>query len=433
MLFIRRAVVAASVLTVSYATFSQMAYARAGDEGAPQAARSLTPEQWREDLAYLVAQLPKRHVDPFTKITRERWEEQARALDERIPTLEAHEVAVGFAALVASIGDAHTVAYAGSVAPGFGSLPVRLFWFADGPHVAAATAGNEALLGLRLTRVGTTPIDEAAGRVATTLAAENDALFKSGVAQTLTTPEVLHALGLTDSPLEASLGFEGPAGAVDATLARVADAKGAAWVRWPDHAGAPTPLARSKPLSHYWSAMDVSSGVYFIQYNRCQDAPDETVSEFVSRALGEIDGREPRAVVVDLRYNGGGSSRLLRPLISGLRERERLNHPDRLFVLIGRQTFSSALMNAVEFRQRTRATLVGEPTGGKPNHFGETKTFALPNSGMSVQHSTKYFKQQEKDEDALSPDVRVEARAADFGAGRDPVMEEVVRRLGAGG
>jgi hypothetical protein len=101
-------------------------------------------------------------------------------------------------------------------------------------------------------------------------------------------------------------------------------------------------------------------------------------------------------------------------------------------VLIGRQTFSSALMNAVQFRKLTKATLVGEPTGGRPNHFGETRTFTLPGSGMTIQHSTKYFRQQAQDDDALYPDVRVDVRAADYAAGRDPVMEEVRRRIGAG-
>ena len=44
-------------------------------------------------------------------------------------------------------------------------------------------------------------------------------------------------------------------------------------------------------------------------------------------------------------------------------------------LLIGRATFSSAQMNAQQFRDRTKAILVGEPTGQKPNHFGEIKNF----------------------------------------------------------
>ena len=40
----------------------------------------------------------------------------------------------------------------------------------------------------------------------------------------------------------------------------------------------------------------------------------------------------------------------------------------------------------------TEAIFIGEPTGGRPNHFGEVKSFNLPNSGLSVRYSTKYFR-----------------------------------------
>lgn len=398
----------------------------------------LTPEQWREDLAFLVRTLPEKHVNPFTKVTKEAWLAEAAALESRIPSLAPHEIGVGFMRLVAALGDSHTVASAANIPPGFRAYPIRLFWFADGVRIAAATGEHKALLGARLVRVGSTPIADAVKTVATTFANENEALLKSGAAQALTTAEILHALRLIDSMDAAAFTLahdvkpEGAAATeTTVTLAPIADLKNAKWVRWPEATGAPTPLARSRPQAHYWSTLDSATGLYFIQYNRCQDAPNLSVADFAKQALAFIDEQKPRGVVVDLRYNGGGSSRLLAPLIEGLARRESVNAPDRLFVLIGRQTFSSALMNAVQFRQSTRATLVGEPTGGKPNHFGETKNFTLSNSQMPVQYSTKYFRQQEKDDDALSPDVRIDARGEDFAQGRDPVMEEVARRVAA--
>ena len=36
-----------------------------------------------------------------------------------------------------------------------------------------------------------------------------------------------------------------------------------------------------------------------------------------------------------------------------------------------------------------RATLVGEPTGGKPNAYGDVRTFSLPNSRLVIRYSTK--------------------------------------------
>ncbi len=54
----------------------------------------------------------------------------------------------------------------------------------------------------------------------------------------------------------------------------------------------------------------------------------------------------------------------------------------KIFVVIGRRTFSSGLLNAHDLAARTRAILIGEPTGGKPNSYGEVESFTLPRSGL---------------------------------------------------
>jgi hypothetical protein len=52
----------------------------------------------------------------------------------------------------------------------------------------------------------------------------------------------------------------------------------------------------------------------------------------------------------------------------------------------------------------------------------------LPNSGITISYSTKYFKEMEKDEPSFYPDIEVELSSDDFFAGRDPVMEEILRK-----
>jgi hypothetical protein len=42
-------------------------------------------------------------------------------------------------------------------------------------------------------------------------------------------------------------------------------------------------------------------------------------------------------------------------------------------VIIGGRTFSAAMTNAIDFRKETKAILVGEPAGERPNGYQETK------------------------------------------------------------
>jgi hypothetical protein len=76
-----------------------------------------------------------------------------------------------------------------------------------------------------------------------------------------------------------------------------------------------------------------------------------------------------------------------------------------LFVLIGKQTFSSAIMNAVDLKRNTQATLVGEPTSGSINHYGEVRGFHLPHSRIIIGYSTRYWENWPGHDGPLLPDV----------------------------
>src|SRR5262249_16484702 len=63
-----------------------------------------------------------------------------------------------------------------------------------------------------------------------------------------------------------------------------------------------------------------------------------------AEALKGIDQSAPRAVVIDLRNNGGGDSRVINPLLDGLPERKD-KLAGRLTVLVGPHTITSPLIN----------------------------------------------------------------------------------------
>lgn len=130
-------------------------------------------------------------------------------------------------------------------------------------------------------------------------------------------------------------------------------------------------------------------------------------------------------MIIDLRNNFGGISNVIEPFMADLAAHKVINQPDHLFVLIGPSTFSSAMLNALQFGTTTRATLVGEPTGGKPNQYGNISTRYLPKSGLSMTISAKYFYLDPTDPQSVAPDVTVVLKSPDFFAGVDPVMQKV--------
>jgi C-terminal processing protease CtpA/Prc len=135
------------------------------------------------------------------------------------------------------------------------------------------------------------------------------------------------------------------------------------------------------------------------------------------------DEFDARRIIIDLRTNGGGDETVAWPLIKALEKSERFSEEGDIIALTSRYTFSSAMSNSEQFRSWAGAVLIGEPTGGKPNHFGQLNSFTLPNSGLTVSHSTRWFQKVEGDPDAVHPDVRIDVGSSDLFSGNDPVFD----------
>jgi hypothetical protein len=73
------------------------------------------------------------------------------------------------------------------------------------------------------------------------------------------------------------------------------------------------------------------------------------------------------------------------------------------------------------------AVLVGSPTGGKPNSYGNVSTLQLPNSLLQVGYSTRYYQiVSGSDPPWIAPGLAVEPTVADLRAGRDPLLEAAI-------
>jgi hypothetical protein len=375
----------------------------------------LTPEQWRADLAYLAKELPARHINAFATLPKADFQREVRDLDERIPKLTDGAIRSGMLKIVASLGDGHTNLH--FQRGGFHGIPLIFYWYKDGLFVIGATQPYRHLLGGKLAKVGSLNVEEACRRLSAYVPHENDAQIKAQVPNMLIRIELLQEIGAAEPGKPVRLELD--RGAVD--LEPYTGQPQWIWA----YTGQPPLYQREPDVPYFATVLDGTGAVYF-RYNHCVSDPKKPFPQFAEDLKKMLAEPGVNRLIIDMRNNGGGNSAVLDPFIGWLK-RSRFNRKGSLYVLIGRPTFSSAILNAARLRNETAATLAGEPTGGKPNHFGEVKEFELPNSRIVVSYSTKHFHPFKEDTAAIMPDMLVEQTSADYLQGVDPVLAVVVK------
>lgn len=417
--------VAPVVVLFAATAIGLLAFSGAGGQSSPVSAL-----QGAEDLRYLAAELPKLHKNAFHTVTRERFEAEVARCHEDLPKLSTLEFRVRIAQIVALVGDAHTSVRVDS--PDNLLFPVRFASFEDGVFIERTTPEHAGLMGAKLVEIDGRTTEELHRTVGSVIPSENPYWLRLLAARMLNNASILHALRLTKEEGKAVFGVvmrDGSSASV--TLEAVQPGPGVSPLNAVPWKSGELPMRLENGRSSYWlRVLDADKAVY-LAYNVCRNEPQAPFRDLVDQAMEAIDAGRADRLIVDLRQNGGGNSNVAYPLISAVRSRPALNRKDRLFVLIGPQTFSSAMMNAQQFRERTQATLVGEPTGGKPNSYGEVKFLDLPNSGIRVSYCVKYFRLlKDTDPDAVYPDVRAPMTSAAYFAGADPTLERVGVRFG---
>ena len=132
--------------------------------------------------------------------------------------------------------------------------------------------------------------------------------------------------------------------------------------------------------------------------------------------------------MIDVRENTGGNGVLNRYPVQQLIRRPWLDRPDRLFVIIGRRTFSAGQQFTNLLEAWTQATLVGEPSGQRPNQYGDHRPLHLSGLQVTVQISSVYH-QAPNEFDVRSfvpPRIYTPLDSRSYRHGIDPAMVAIL-------
>ncbi len=375
---------------------------------------------WQNDIRYFREELPKKHMNPFTILRKESFLKQTQELERSVPTLTDAQIYAGILKILAQIGDGHTTAY-GGLAQQLRFWPVGVRKFSDGWFVGAHDKHLTPMVGAKVLKIGDTDIDDAVKKATTLVPHENESWVLSEAQGLLMNCDLMRGLGVLGRRNDDSMTVRMRSGEV--VRVDMSNAK------FPPVSADIIRQDRSKVPSiefsrkSYGYKLIEGDSVLYLAYNRCQSDPEDPSLKFFERFWAEVDAKKPRAIIVDLRANGGGNSNIFYPFLSGLRARPEYNRYGKVYCLIGRGTFSSAMMNAIQLRQQTKALLVGEPTGGSPNSFGEVLTFELPYSKIAVSYCTKRFDLTDGKEQTVKPDVALSEPSSAYFQGADYMID----------
>jgi hypothetical protein len=417
-------------------------------------------DQRFQDLEILRSSYAERTLS-LTSESRARALHLISDLEKRAGTLSAAEFLVGIYEVTAIANNAHdAVSIADPSARPALRAPFRLIWFPDALLIARAQGAAADLAGGRVRAIeGRTP--DALFESLRRLCGGTDIYCRWMLPALIESGGVLHALGLAASPDHLRVAVDLPDGRrIERSIALTTAAQGPQPSGGPGRFWSPEALAgesgqgwrtalpaQSAPLylrdgeTPFRTEFLAAQNALYVQYRANYDIGGFDIRSFTASIAAEIKARHPRHLIFDLRFNGGGdittTARAMRELpkmVSG-----------RIFILIGRYTFSAGMVAAAILKKAAgdRAVVVGEEVGDRPRFWSEGQRVCLPNSRICVQRTDGqwdlangcanephcYGDQFAAKVGSLAPQIRAPLTAAAYLSGRDPGMEAVVSYL----
>jgi tetratricopeptide (TPR) repeat protein len=389
----------------------------------PEKARS-RDEEWRYDIASLRQQVAMLHADADQLTKAVELERVLSDLSLAVPNLSDQQVTAQLDLFIGSLGGGHDLFW--PVYPERGAMlpfALKIYLFTDGLYIIDAY--DPQLIGFKIDLFGKTPAAEAYEIVANAFPGDNDMQARWMGVRHLTQAFTLEALGIIDDAGTATLTVSDKTGQRVITPERRGFTSMSPALKAPP--GVAVPLYLSRMEDNYWiHRLDDLSALY-VQLKIVANGETESIAEFAKRLGEEASDPRIRNLILDLRHSPGGNGYLIPPLLRQLVHFDASPEKDRLFVIIGRNTFSASHNLITELDWIAEPIFVGEPSGSRPNTLSESGHFILPFSRLSGTLSSQLHQQSVPEDHRvwIAPQLPVGLSSEEHFSGRDPAIEAI--------
>lgn len=402
--------------------------------------QEIETENWITDLNFLKSELPKKHKNLFLKISKIEFENGIEKIVKQLDKDNDIETSIKLTQLIAKIGDSHTNLSISHITKKRKIIPLDFMWFKEGLFISGTTKDNYEILDKKLLSINGFKTKTIIDSLRTLFVDENIALINNNSSRLLDSNVLLKHFGFS-KPNDSIYNLELSDIKGEITQYKLKEvendinfSKEKTFIK----VNAEKPFYRNGSRKNFKEEYFANEKIYFIQYNKCisretieKFGDKETAykqpsfKEFEEKVLKTIENSEIDKLIFDMRFNGGGSSYLAESLIDKISANKKINKKGKLYVVVGNDTFSSAIFNTIYFKEKTQAIIIGEETSGKPNHFGYTKSFRLPYSEIKITYSSEFWKLTKDNDVTIVPDIKIENSYNDFKNGIDPVFEYI--------
>ena len=385
-------------------------------------------EGWRRDLDYLYNEALRVSPDYRNGNAPAAFTNAYQELKKNIPGLSLAQFIVGLNRMLATLRQGHTGLFGGG---GIHNLPVQFYVFPEGIYVVRASEQHQSLAGSRLVSIGRTSAEDALRLMNRMQSVDGDMEYVGLGAMLLRKAEYLEGSGIDIDVNAVQITVESPEGQRETVTLGGPDIQGSMKLPAPPRVQPPMFLRNVKE-NHWEQALPERNAVY-VQLNQVSNDPDESLPAFGTRLWNVLEARKPGNLIVDVRHNTGGSTSLYPELLRTIIAYTRV--PDRkVYVLIGRHTYSAAGNFITDLERLVNPVFVGEASGECCNLNGDFAQVRLPHTGLTgtiagVRWNLSHDVFDGRRE--MSPQVPVQLTAAAYFAGLDPALEAVYRMIDA--